>query len=179
MARIPIREIDLLIVEEIGKDISGSGMDTNVTGKFSLSGECEPRASKVNRIVVLDLSENTHGNSYGIGMADLITEKVYKKIDFHSTFMNCLTSNQIHNGKIPLFLPNDRDVITQGIYLSGNVRPENIRIVRIKNTLELDKFWVSDAIFSQIQRDKELYNKLTIILGPVEMVFDPLGFLAR
>lgn len=179
MARIPFKEIDVLIIEEIGKDISGSGMDTNVIGKFSLPGEHEPLAPDVKRIVVLDLSEKTHGNAYGIGLSDITTERLYNKIDFHSTFMNALTSNQVQLGKIPLFLPNDKDAIAQGIKISGQLKPEKARIVRIRNTSKLHEFWVSKPLVEEIKNDKTLRSKLRVINGPEKMMFDTLGFLAR
>jgi hypothetical protein len=179
MARIPFKEIDVLIIEEIGKDISGSGMDTNVIGKFSLPGEFEPLAPNVNIIVVLDLSEKTHGNAYGIGLSDITTERLYHKIDFHSTFMNCLTSNQVQLGKIPPFLPNDRDAIAQGIRISGHLNSEKTRIVRIRNTLKLQEFWASKPLVEEIKTNMALQSKLSVIEGPEEMMFDTLGFIVR
>jgi hypothetical protein len=179
MPRIPFREIDVLIVEEIGKDISGSGMDTNIIGRFSIPGEHEPLAPRISRIVVLDLSKKTHGNAYGIGLADITTEKLYKKIDYHPTFMNSLTTNQVQLVKIPLFLPNDRDAITQGIRICGQLDHKKVKIVRIKNTLKLQEFWVSKPLVNEILGDKIFQSKLEVISGPEQMMFDTLGFLAR
>ncbi|UCH37328.1 MAG: DUF2088 domain-containing protein, partial [Candidatus Bathyarchaeota archaeon] len=112
LARLPLKEIDVLIVDEIGKNFSGVGMDTNVIGRFWIPGESDPRTPKINRIVVLGLSDETHGNAIGIGLADLTTRRVISNIDYDSTFVNCLTTGFTDQAKIPIFLPNDRDAIS-------------------------------------------------------------------
>ena len=165
MARIPFKEIDVLIVDEIGKDISGTGMDTNVIGRFWIPGEYEPLAPKIKRIVVLDLSEKTGGNAAGIGLADLTTKRVVEKIDYHATFINCLTSGWPEACKIPVFLPNDRDAIMTAIRLCGPLDPRKAKVVRIKNTLDLERFWISESMVDLVKSDKELSSRIEIIRG--------------
>ena len=179
LARIPFEEIDLLIVDEIGKEISGLGMDPNVTGRFWVPGEYDPQASKIKRIVVLDLSEETHGNAVGIGLADITTKKAVDKIDFHMTFVNCLTGCWSETGRIPIFLPNDRDAIITALRLCGPIDPEKAKVVRIRNTLELDRIWISQSLCELAKTDKEFSERLEILGEPKEMQFDVLGMLAR
>jgi hypothetical protein len=114
LPRLPFKELDVLIVEEIGKNISGVGMDTNVTGRFWMPKEHDPRAPSIGKIVVLDLSEETDGNAIGIGLADLTTARAVSKIDYNKTYVNCLTQGSSETGKIPPTLPNDRDAISTG-----------------------------------------------------------------
>ncbi|MFB0544752.1 MAG: DUF2088 domain-containing protein, partial [Asgard group archaeon] len=179
LVRIPFKEIDVLIVEEIGKNISGVGMDTNVIGRFWLPGEKEPRAPKIKRIVALDLSEETHGNAIGIGLADVTTERLVSKVDYDATYVNCLTAGQIETGKVPIFLPNDRDAIAMALHTSGPIDPQKAKVVRIKNTLELEKFWISESLLEVVKSDLELSKKINILSEPRKMQFDILGTLAR
>ncbi|MBS7607506.1 DUF2088 domain-containing protein [Candidatus Bathyarchaeota archaeon] len=180
MARIPFREIDVLIVDEMGKDISGVGMDTNVIGRFWASPEeHEIRAPRIKRIVVLDLSEESNGNAVGIGLADLTTERLVSKIDFETTFMNCLTSTWPETAKIPPFLSNDRDAILMAIRCCGPIDPLKAKIVRIKNTLELEYMWISEGLYEIVRQDKELSERIEILGEPEDMQFDVLGNLVR
>ena len=179
LARLPFKEIDVLIVEEIGKNISGEGMDTNVTGRFWLPGESDPRAPKIKRIVVLDLSEETHGNAIGIGLADLTTKRAVSKINYDATFVNCLTAGSPETGRIPVFLPNDRDSIATALRTCGPIDPRKAKVVRIKNTLELERFWISEALAEMVKTDKGLSEKIEFLSEPREMQFDVLGTLAR
>lgn len=179
LARIPFKEIDVLIVEEIGKNISGVGMDTNVTGRFWLPGESDPRAPDIKNIVVLDLSEETHGNAIGIGLADMTTERAVSKIDYSSTYVNCLTQGSTATAKIPPFLPNDRDAIATSIRTCGPIDPKKAKVVRIKNTLELDRMWISESLAEKVKSVPELSEVLEIQDEPRDMQFDVLGTLAR
>jgi len=179
LARLPFKEIDVLIVEEIGKNISGEGMDTNVTGRFWLHGESDPKAPKIKRIVVLDLSKETHGNALGIGLADLTTKRVVSKIDYDATFVNCLTAGSPETGKIPVFLSNDRDSIAMALRTCGPIDTKKAKIVRIKNTLELEKFWISEALAEMVKADRGFSGKIEFLSEPMEMRFDVLGTLAR
>lgn len=179
LPRIPFKDIDLLIIDEIGKDISGTGMDPNVTGRFFVPGEYDPEAPRIKRIIVLDLSPGTEGNAIGIGLADFTTRRVFNKIDFEKTFVNCLTSGWPDTGKIPIFLPCDRDTIAMGLRSAGVKDLRKARIVRIKNTLELSKFWISEALLEDIEKNPEIKKRIKNIGEPRDMIFDILGNLAR
>lgn len=179
LPRIPFGEIDVLIVEEIGKNISGVGMDTNVTGRFWMPGEEDPRAPAVRRIVVLDLSEETHGNAIGIGLGDFTTKRAVSKVNYESTYVNCLTQGSSETGKIPPYLPNDRDAIAAAIRTCGPIEPSKARIVRIRNTLELRRLWISEPLAERVVADGGLSGRVELVGEPREMRFDVLGTLAR
>ena len=178
MARIPFKDIDVLIIDEIGKDISGTGMDTNVVGRFWLPGEYEPTAPKIKRIVVLDLSEKTRGNAIGIGLADVTTERLVKKINYQETIVNALTAGHVEEVKIPVFLPSDREAIMIALHTCGPINPREAKVVRIKNTLELERMWVSENLLKTVKSNPELKEKIEILGKPREMQFDILGNLA-
>jgi len=179
LPRLPFKEIDVLIVEELGKNISGVGMDTNVTGRFWMPNEYDPRAPNIKKIVVLDLTEETHGNAIGIGLADLTTRRAFEKIDYHQTFVNCLTQGSGETGKIPPFLANDRDAIATAIRISGPINPKDARVIRIKNTQELEYLYLSGSLVRDLQNDPQLQKRLKLVEELKEMQFDVLGYLAR
>jgi hypothetical protein len=129
--------------------------------------------------VVLDLSEDTHGNAIGIGLSDLTTRRVFEKIDYRSTFVNSLTSGWPEAGRIPVFLPNDRDAIATALRISGPINPKMARVVRIRNTLELKEFWISESLKRQVNSDNNLSQRITFLEELREMQFDVLGNLAR
>jgi len=145
--RIPtaFEPLDLLIVQEMGKDISGTGMDLNVVGMWRRTGG--PVSPLISVIAVLDLTPNSHGNAIGVGHCDLISQRLRDKIDIAATYTNCLTSHNLAGAKIPITLPTDRQVIEAGLL---GVAPERARAVLIRNTLTLDVIWVSEALLPMI-----------------------------
>jgi hypothetical protein len=151
LPRILIPEIDVLVVEEIGKDISGMGMDPNVTGRGTdgpLAGFSGP---KISRIVVLGLSAGAHGNANGIGLADVITRRALEQIDRSATYTNVLTSGSLANAKIPLTLPTEREAILAAASCVPGVCAEDARVVRIKNTLQLGEIEVSENLLDDVR----------------------------
>jgi hypothetical protein len=179
LPRLPFNDVDVLVVEEIGKNISGVGMDTNVTGRFWMPGEHDPRAPSIKKMVVLDLTKETQGNAIGIGLADLTTRRAFEKIDYHQTYVNCLTQGSGETGKIPPFLANDRDAIATAIRISGPIRPEAARVIRIKNTQELETLYISEALVDELRASPGLQKRLVLVEEPREMQFDVMGYLAR
>jgi hypothetical protein len=179
LPRLPFRNIDVLIVEEIGKNISGVGMDTNVTGRFWMPNEHDPRAPEIKKIAVLDLTEESHGNAIGIGLADVTTRRAFEKIDYHQTYVNCLTQGSGETGKIPPYLANDREAIATAIRISGPISPKDARVIRIKNTQELETIYISEALVKDLQNDPELQKRLKLVEELKEMQFDVMGYLAR
>lgn len=175
LARIPFKDIDVLIVDEIGKEISGAGMDTNVVGRFWLPGESDPRTPNIRFIVVLDLTERSHGNAVGIGLADITTEKLVRKIDYRATFINALTSGHTITAKIPIFLPTDRDAIAAALYLCRPIDPMEAKVVRIRNTLELERMWVSESLYDIVVEDPTFKGRIQILREPEDMIFDDYG----
>ena len=179
LPRLPFNDVDVLVVEELGKNISGVGMDTNVTGRFWMPDENDPRAPNIKKMAVLDLTEETHGNAIGIGLADVTTRRAYEKIDYHQTYVNCLTQGSGETGKIPPFLANDRDAIATAIRISGPIQPEAARVIRIKNTQELETLYISEALVDELRASPELQKRLVLVEEPRMMQFDVMGYLAR
>jgi len=157
---LPFDPLDLLIVQEMGKDISGTGMDTNVIGMWRRNAG--PREPDYRCIAVLELTPDSHGNASGIGMADLIPKRLVEQVDWAATYKNCLTARNFAGAKQPATMPHDRAVIAAG--LSG-IDPATARVALIKNTLELDTFWLSSALLEEVEAHPALE-----VIGPAQPV---------
>ncbi|MDK2799159.1 MAG: hypothetical protein PWP27_1755 [Clostridiales bacterium] len=171
MPKIKFSNFDVLIVDQIGKNISGDGMDPNITATY-----CTPYASggpKIQRIVVLDLTEETHGNANGMGMADFTTKRLFEKADLEKTYPNALTSTVPHTVKIPMILKNDREAIAAAIKTCNEIDKKNPRIVRIKNSLHIDEIYISEALLEEAKNDPDI----EILEEPKYMQFDGNGNL--
>ena len=144
MASLPARDIDVLIVQEIGKNISGDGMDPNITGRYlapHITG-----GPTVRRIAVLDLTDETHGNATGIGLADFVSQRVVEKIDLLPTYMNGITAAITEGSRLPMILETDRDVIMTAVLTTQRPTTGGERIVYIRNTLSVGEVAVSTAL---------------------------------
>ena len=150
MPRLPVEDLDLLIVDEIGKNFSGSGMDVNVIGRWRLPGMPEPTTPRVKRIVALRLSPESEGNAHGVGLADFVTRRLVDAIDPAATYMNAVTSTFVERAFIPITLPSDRDAIDAALASLSISDPSQARIARIRNTLHIDEVWVSPAVLSEV-----------------------------
>lgn len=173
MPKLPFNEIDLLIVDEMGKDISGVGMDPNVTGRNRDVIGTFPHPTCVKRLFVRDLTDSSNGNAIGIGLADLITKRLVEKIDHRSTYMNCITAISLEKASIPMVFETDQEAIRVALGSTGLTPPERSRIVRIKNTLQLDEVEVSEIYLEELKKKSDL----EILKGPYPMVFDSSGNL--
>ncbi len=174
MPRLPFRRIDLLIVDEIGKDISGSGMDTNVIGrKFRDHSATDRDEVSCKRIFVRGLTPATHGNACGLGLAEFTNQRTIESVDLVATRINCLTGGHPTAGALPVAFPTDREAVEAALQTVGLVEPENARVVHIPNTLKLREVLVSEAYLPEI----ESRSDLTILEGPQEMAFDDEGNL--
>jgi hypothetical protein len=173
MPRLPFSEIDLLIIDEMGKDISGMGIDPNVTGRNRDILGVFPHPVHATRVFVRDLTSSSGGNATGIGVADLTTKRLVDKIDRLSTYMNCITGISLEKAAIPMYFETDRECIRVALGSIGLTPTEKSRIVRIKSTLHLDEVEVSE-----IYKD-EILNRpdLEILEGPRPMSFDAQGNL--
>jgi len=172
MMKLPFKEADVLIVNEIGKYISGDGMETIVIGRFNdpLDTVKEP---KITRVIALDLASDSYGNAIGIGMADFTTKRLVDKMDRHVTYINCLTGYVTDNGKIPMYFDTDRETIETALN-SLYVEPEAAKIIRIKNTKNLGEVEVSETYEPLLKDRKDL-----IQIGEYrELQFDTQGNLA-
>ncbi|MFV1976565.1 MAG: lactate racemase domain-containing protein [Candidatus Scalindua sp.] len=151
MAKLPFRNIDLLIIDNMGKDISGTGMDTNIIGRKDESSRNIPNADTgISRIFVRDLTSNSHGNACGIGLADFTTRKLVNKINFQETYINCVTALRPEGAKIPMTFECDKDALDAAISTCGLENAEDIRIVWIKSTLDLEKIIVSEGYLEDL-----------------------------
>jgi hypothetical protein len=154
--KIPFKKIDVLIVDEMGKNISGTGMDTNVIGRVMVYGQKEPKNPDIVRVVILDLTKETHGNAIGIGLADYTTTKVLHKVDHNSTYINSITACSPEKGRFPIALPTDYEAVSFALKTAGLDDPREARIVHIKNTLHLQMMEVSEALLPEVQTNKNL-----------------------
>ncbi len=152
MARLPFARLDVLVVDEIGKNISGTCMDTNVIGRLRIPGEADPLDPHIGVVVALDLSAASQGNAAGIGLADLIPQRLADKVDRAKTYMNNLTSGIIglQRSALPITLPTPRDAVAMALRSCGQPDVEQVRLARIRNTLLLSELWVNDALLPEV-----------------------------
>ena len=174
MPQLFFDEIDVLIIDEMGKNISGAGFDPNIVGRNRRRVPW-PAKPDVKKIVVLGLTRITHGNATGIGGADVITMRLYKELDVASTYANVITSMNLDGGCIPIVMNNDHDAIALAVKTVVRVKPENCRIVRIRNTLHLAEIEVSEALVAEVQRQPERFE---LIENPRAWPFDAQSNLA-
>ncbi|MEO6725148.1 MAG: DUF2088 domain-containing protein [Blastocatellia bacterium] len=169
MPSFPLNEIDVLIVDALGKNISGSGMDPNIIGRMRIRGEAEPEFPAIKVIVVTDLTDASHGNACGIGLADVVTRRLADKIDWDATYMNGITSGFYEHFMLPIVAPTDAQALEWGIRASHDPHKSK-KIVRITDTLHLSEMYVSEAALDEIKDKVE-------ILGESENLFDEQGSL--
>ncbi len=149
LPRIPFDDVDILVVNQIGKDISGAGLDPNIIGVV------KPISTRIGAIIVLDLTENTHGSAVGIGYADYTTLKCFSKIDFNPTYTNTIAARELRFGKIPIVLKTGELALKTAMLLTNKPSHE-INIVRIQNTLMIHEIWVSESMKVDVERDSAL-----------------------
>lgn len=160
---IPFDPLDVLIVEQIGKNFSGTGMDPNVIGMHRRIGG--PAERQIRRIVALDLSPESHGNAHGIGMADVITEQLRAKIDWHATYTNALTADFLGSPKLPITCASARDAVALALQPFD---PDQARVVRVRDTAHLEDLWVSPALLAEVPNLPGIEQR-----GPLaDLVFD-------
>ena len=155
IGRLLFPEIDLLIIDEIGKNISGEGMDPNVTGRPG-SGLPGFNAPEIQKIVVLDITPQSHGNGVGIGLADISTRNCIEKIDLGAVYTNAITATILNPAKLPIIMNSDRDALAVALKTCNRITPETARIVRIKNTLELHRIWVSPVMLDELEKNENI-----------------------
>jgi hypothetical protein len=152
MPALPLKQLDLVVVDRMGKNISGAGMDTNIIGRTRLPNLPAFPEPDIQAVVTLDLTEESHGNAVGLGLADLIVKRLADKVDFHATYMNALTGNGPQQGALPITLDTDREAIQIALeYLVGPLGPSEVKICHIHDTLALDRILVSEAVLNEIR----------------------------
>ena len=172
MGRLYFRDIDILLIDQMGKEISGAGFDPNITGRNhrGVTGFDDP---KVQKIVVLDLTKMTNGNATGLGLADVITRKLYDAIDYPSTYGNVITSAYLDGALIPIAMPTDQQAVQLAIKTLVRVKQGQARIVRIRDTLSIDKISVSEPMLTEVKQHPDM----SIIGEPAPFDFAPDGTL--
>ncbi len=171
--KLPFDKINVLVINEIGKNISGTGMDTKVVGRIMIKGQKEPETPKIDRIVVLNLSPESHGNAIGMGLADLTTQKAFNEINLQDTSFNSISSMCLEQGKIPCVVNNDQEAIKAGLTTLGAIDSEKAKLVYIKNTQEIETIYISESLLDEVHKNKYL----EIIKEPEELIFDDSGNL--
>lgn len=173
-ARLPFEDIDVLIIDEMGKDVSGTGFDTKVVGRILMPlVVSEPDSPRVKRIVVCDLTKDTEGNADGVGIADFVTQRLVDKIDLNALYINAIAGAEPEHAKIPLTLKNDQEAIEVAIGSVGIIPQEELKIMRIKNTMRLSEVEVSEAYRNEILKREDL----EIVEEAISMDFDKNGNL--
>ena len=172
MGRLLFDNIDVLVIDEMGKNISGAGFDPNVTGRPNRD-MTQWDGPNIKRLVVLDLTEETHGNATGLGLADVITMKIWKKLDIAPTYANVITSCYLDGGAIPIIMNTEEEAIKLAVKTAIRVKPAEARIVRIKNTLELSDILVSEPMLDEVQK----HPNMEAAGSPAQLRFDAQGNL--
>ena len=174
MPMIPFDHLDVLIVDYLGKNLSGCGMDPNITGRYQVRHIVVPERNP-QKIVVLRLTEPTHGNATGLGIADLTTRAVVENIDYQKFWTNQVTSSELGGARTPMWMPNDRQAIALALLTCNKVDPLQPRLVRLHTTLHLGEFWVSEALW---QAEGCRNPSLEPLTEACEMAFTAEGHLA-
>ena len=157
MARIWVETCDVLIVDEIGKNFSGDGMDPNITGTFAT--KYAHGGIKAQRVAVLRISKDSHGNGMGIGYADATTTSVLKNLNLSEMYLNAITSTTIQGVSIPIVMKNDKEAIQVCLKCCTGINRNSPRIVRISNTLDLEHIWLSEAYLDEVQQMDQIIIK--------------------
>ncbi len=171
MPRILFDSCDVLIVDQIGKNISGDGMDPNISGRFPT--EFATGGIDAQRVAALDLTDETHGNANGMGLADITTRRLFNKVDFEETYPNSITNRLTGILKIPMIMETDKMAVQLAIRTCLGIDEEKPRLIRIENTMKMEKIYISEAMLEEARR-----NPAIEILGePAPMAFDENGNL--
>lgn len=171
MPRILFDACDVLIVDEVGKNISGDGMDPNISGRFPTT--CASGGIDAQRVAILDLTEESHGNGCGMGLADCTTRRFFNKLDLEQTYPNAITNTVVGEMKIPMIMANDKEAIQLAIKSCNEIDRAHPRVVRIKNTLKLETIQISEGLMAEADQNSDI--EIAGELGPV--VFNEDGNL--
>jgi hypothetical protein len=173
MPSLPVKEMDILFVDALGKNYSGTGMDTNVIGRFRILGVEEPESPNVKYIIVSRVSDESRGNTLGAGLADFTTERFFEAVDRDVMNANVMTSTFVERAKIPMVLENDKEALEAAIRCNWGVPPGEARMVRIPNTLHLEHVYLTENLV-----DEALENGNVEVVGEAaEPEFDENGYL--
>ena len=153
MPVLMIPKIDILIVEAIGKDISGAGFDPNILGKSYILKEFVLPGPRIDNMILLEISPASHGNGIGLGIFDIITRKVFEQLDYEAMYANAIAVKCVDDCKIPLIAEDEEEAVKIAVKILRNADKENLRIVKIKNTIELEEIMVSHALLGEVEKN--------------------------
>ena len=174
MPALPFQNAHVLLVDWLGKNISGTGMDPNIIGRTGIRSESDsPPYTEV--ICLFDLTQESHGNALGIGLADLIPRRLTDKVDWKVTYENVCTSRFLCRGAMPVTLPTDREVVDMGLFTCGHVEKETLRLARIRNTLHIEEVYVTDALLNEAKAT----GRVEVMESGVPLVFSEDGTLQK
>lgn len=175
LGRLPFDQLDVLCIDEMGKDKSGAGMDTNVIGRMWVPGAGEPESPSITCVTVHAISKASYGNAAGIGLADYVPFRVLEEIDMYALYVNSLTSGTggIRRTKLPMALPTDRATIAAAVLMCGRPDPENVRLVRMRDTLDTVNLLVAESMRAEV----EAHPNLSIVGDPVKPTWSDGGAL--
>ena len=174
MPSILVGEADVLVVDKVGKNYSGTGVDPNISGTWS--NDYVSGGLKVKRTCFLDLTDCSHGNANGMGLASVITARMFEKLDLNKIYMNSFTSTVLKSAMMPPVVANDREAIQACIRTANRIDRDHVRMVRIKNTLHIGEIMLSESYYEDVVNGK--YPGLTAVSEPAELLFDEEGNLA-
>lgn len=175
MAQLPFDDIDVVMIDEIGKEVSGTGLDTNIVGRKSREhGTSKDERPRVKRIIVRDLTPKSHGNAIGIGLVEFTVDRVVQKMDIHATRINAVTALHLTAAMVPIHYPSDAEVLEAGLGSLGMTLPSEANLVRIRNTLELAEVECSANFLEEAHRREDL----EVLSEPRPMTFDKDGNLS-
>lgn len=173
MASLPFDTLDVLVIDEMGKQISGAGMDSNIIGRMLVHGSAEFDRPSISAIAILDLTDGSHGNAAGLGLADFTTQRLINKVDFAAYYINCLTSGigGLQRGQVPMVMPDDISAVKASIQTCGEPRQDVVGVMHIRNTLQIGEIEISASLVNQA---RELPH-LDVDPDGHQMAFDASG----
>lgn len=166
MPKLPADRIDILIVDMMGKNLSGTGMDTNIIGRIRVKGSPEPESPEIGAIIVDDLSPESHGNALGVGLADIVTRNLFDKIDFTAMYANVVTTTFLERGKTPIVAEGLAQAFDIALRTAGGRPFDQLRVIRVANTLHLEEMRVSRSLYREMADRVELISESGDILEP-------------
>ena len=173
MPALPVDSLHGLVVEEMGKNFSGTGVDTNIIGRLRITGEAEPASPKIRYVSVLDLTEESHGNATGIGLVDFTTQKLVDKVDRKATYLNNLTTTFVTRAFLPTWYDTEQEALETMMFCLRSIPEDQLRLVRVPNTLYLTEFFATEAVLRELT-DTERFS---LVHEPRPVRFDAQGEL--
>ena len=174
MPALPVDRLHGLIVEEMGKNFSGTGVDTNIIGRLRIQGEAEMTSPSIRYVSVLDISEESHGNATGIGLVDFVTQRLIDKVDRKATYLNNLTTTFVTRAFLPTWYDTEQEALETMMFCLRSIPQDEVRLVHIPNTLYLTDCFVSEAVLKELTDT----SRFSVVQGPRPVLFDAQGQLA-